>query len=107
VIDTADGHVHGVDHGICFHVEEKLRTVLWGWAGEPLPASVRDTLSRLAAALGDTTRAASDGGLGAALSEHLTGREVTAVGARIATLLKAGRFPLPRADRPAVPWPPI
>ena len=36
VLPMADGHRFGVDHGLTFHVEHKLRTVLWGWAGEPL-----------------------------------------------------------------------
>ena len=36
VLAMADGHRYGVDHGVCFHTDDKLRTVLWGWAGEPL-----------------------------------------------------------------------
>jgi uncharacterized repeat protein (TIGR03843 family) len=99
LVGDAD-QVYGVDHGVCFNTDHKLRTVLWGWAGEPLPEPVRSVLSRLA-------RELDGGALAAALAEHVTAREVTGVGTRIAALLKAGRFPMPRADRPAVPWPPI
>ena len=38
LLRAADQHVYGIDHGVCFHAEDKLRTVLWGWAGTPLPA---------------------------------------------------------------------
>jgi uncharacterized repeat protein (TIGR03843 family) len=99
VLLAADDRVYGVDHGVCFHVEEKLRTVLWGWADEPLPEEIRDRLSRLGSL--------AAGSLGEGLGEHLTRREVAAVGARIARLLAAGRFPLPGEDRPPVPWPPV
>ena len=44
VLHPAGGHLYGVDHGVCFHVEDKLRTVLWGWAGEPLPRGRREDL---------------------------------------------------------------
>ena len=42
--------MYGVDHGVCFHVEDKLRTVLWGWAGEPLPDEAVDVLDAAAPA---------------------------------------------------------
>ena len=42
-----DGHVYGVDHGLCLHIEDKLRTVLWGWVGQPLPADVVEGLEKL------------------------------------------------------------
>ncbi len=42
VLPTADGRILGVDHGLCFHTDDKLRTILWGWAGRPLPAAVID-----------------------------------------------------------------
>lgn len=96
-----DGHVYGIDHGICLHTEDKLRTLLWGWAGEELPAEALDTLSRLAAELDD-----AKGPLASALGEHLTAAEVDAVRARIAGLRQSRRHPLPTPGRrPAVPWP--
>ncbi len=94
-----DDRIYGVDHGVCFHVDDKLRTVLWGWLGRPLPADAVERLERLAGAL--------TGPLGVELSTHLTVAEVAAVSARIGRLLAAGRFPSPSGDWPAVPWPPI
>ncbi|MDI2130175.1 SCO1664 family protein [Yinghuangia seranimata] len=93
-----DGHVYGIDHGICLHTENKLRTLLWGWADEPLTDEALEALRGLRDAL--TT------GLDAALAAHLTKPEVEAVGARVARLLDTGRHPLPTPGRrPAVPWP--
>ena len=51
VIATVDGQLYGVDHGICFHVEDKLRTVLWGWAGDRLPDESVELLGKLSAEL--------------------------------------------------------
>jgi uncharacterized repeat protein (TIGR03843 family) len=99
VLRGAGGRVYGVDHGVCFHVEDKLRTVLWGWAGSPLPDDVPPVLRELAAAL--------DGPLGAALATHLTPAEVAATAERVDRLLATGRFPLPGEDWPAMPWPPL
>ncbi|WP_394619278.1 SCO1664 family protein [Lentzea sp. JNUCC 0626] len=97
VLHALDGSVYGVDHGICLHTEPKLRTVLWGWAREPLPESVLETLRRL--------RSAVDGPLDEALHDHLTRAEVRAVGERIDKLLAAGVYPEPSGDWPAIPWP--
>ena len=57
VLAGTDGHLYGVDHGLTLHVEDKLRTVLWGWVGQPLPADVVEPLEKL--------RAELDGGLAA------------------------------------------
>ena len=70
IIPMPDGHVYGVDHGICFSVDPKLRTLLWRWAGKPLPDEAVEVLERL----GDELR----GDLGEQLHEHLTRREVRA-----------------------------
>lgn len=99
ILPLADGTFRGVDHGICFAVEPKLRTVLWAWRGEPLDGEELTVLRHLAAAL--------DGDLGAALGELLTGDEVRATAQRVAALLESGRFPQPDPARPAVPWPPF
>jgi uncharacterized repeat protein (TIGR03843 family) len=93
------GRVYGVDHGVCFHVEDKLRTVLWGWVDQQLPAESRPVLERLSAQL--------RGDLAAVLAPHLTPPEVHAVRARARRLLRTGRFPAPSEDRPSVPWPPV
>ena len=107
VVNNADrkgGHVlhtperlYGVDHGVCFHVEDKLRTVLWGWVGRPLPetAPLRCLADDLA------------GPLGRRLGELLLPEEVEATADRVARLLAAGVFPPPAPGWPAVPWPPM
>ncbi|MFD0821405.1 SCO1664 family protein [Micromonospora zhanjiangensis] len=110
VINNADrkgGHVlvgpedriYGVDHGVSLHVEDKLRTVLWGWTGRELPPDAVEMLGRLAGSLA--------GPLGEELADHLTVREVAALTARIARLRTDSRFPAPSPDWPAVPWPPM
>jgi hypothetical protein len=99
IIPTLDGHVYGVDHGICFSVDPKLRTLLWRWAGQPLPAEAVEVLERLT----DDLRA----DLGERLHEHLTRREVRRTQQRVAELLRSGRHPEPSGDWPALPWPPF
>ncbi|MBL6277978.1 SCO1664 family protein [Micromonospora fiedleri] len=94
-----DDRIYGVDHGVSFHVEEKLRTVLWGWAGRPLPTDALEVLDRLAGQV--------RGPLGTELAEHLTLSEITKLAARIDRLCRRGRFPQPSRDWPAVPWPPL
>lgn len=97
VLAGLDGQVYGVDHGICLHHEDKLRTVLWGFLGEPLPAEALAVLRRV--------RAGLDGALGVALSDHLTRRELKALQVRTEQLLAAQTFPAPNGTWPAIPWP--
>jgi uncharacterized repeat protein (TIGR03843 family) len=99
VLYAPGGDIYGVDHGISFHVENKLRTVLWGWTGKPIPPESLATLTALGADL--------DGRLGETLEEHLTVSEVQHLRLRVKRLVRAGRFPKPPQDWPAVPWPPI
>jgi len=91
------GHVHGVDHGVCFSLDPKLRTVLWGWMGRRLRSAELDVLRHL--------RQELDGPLDVALGRLLAPEEVAATAARIDGLLEGGRFPRPLPDWPAVPWP--
>jgi uncharacterized repeat protein (TIGR03843 family) len=98
VLQTGD-HVYGVDHGVCFHVEPKLRTILWGFSDEPLPDDVAEVLRKL--------RVDLDGALGEALFEHLMVAEVVEVATRLDALLAAGCYPAPSGEWPSVPWPPI
>lgn len=93
------GHVLGVDHGVCFSPVPKLRTVLWGWRGQPIEPEERDVL--------DALRAALDGELRPALLELLAPVEVAATVRRLDRLLESGRFPRPSPSWPAVPWPPF
>ncbi len=99
LLPTGDGHVYGVDHGVSFHVEDKLRTVLWQWAGNRLPAEIVAELEAL--------RAQLDLDLGERLHELLTTREVRRARGRVDRLLSTGRHPEPSGDWPPVPWPPM
>lgn len=97
VLAGADGQVYGVDHGICLHAEPKLRTVLWGWIGEPLPEEAMDKLGALPEKIYR--------GLGEELSGHLTGVEIGAILERAEKLMSTGVFPAPGDDWRAIPWP--
>ena len=96
ILSGVDGHVYGVDHGVSLHVEDKLRTVLWGWAGKPIDDDTLETVARLR----DRLR----GELGDQVCEHITGREVDALHARTVTLLDNPVMPGPDRRRP-IPWP--
>lgn len=89
------GRLWGIDHGLCLHEEDKLRTVFWGWAGEPLPDPELERLERLRAALGGPDD--WDG--------LLTASELAALGERVDRLLAEGRHPWPPRDRYPLPWP--
>jgi len=97
ILEMTHGHRYGVDHGLTFHVEHKLRTVLWGWIGEPLTDDELDGLRRM--------RTRLDGELGRALATLLTDEERAALAQRCDRLLARGTFPAPRGGAPAVPWP--
>ena len=100
VLPMADGHRYGVDHGLTFHVEHKLRTVLWGFVGEPFTDEETAGLSRLGAAV--------DGELGRALVDLLAEDEVATTARRISRLLARGGFPAPATSSyPVIPWPPF
>ncbi|GLF96228.1 SCO1664 family protein [Streptomyces yaizuensis] len=101
LLPAPGGRLYGIDHGVTFHVDDKLRTLLWGWAGEPLPAEALAALDTLAAALGDP------GGLGERLARLLTPAEVAAVRERVAALRAGGVHPVPSGQWPAIPWPPV
>ncbi|MFF4822428.1 SCO1664 family protein [Streptomyces sp. NPDC001312] len=101
LMPTPEGHLYGIDHGVTFNVENKLRTLLWGWAGEPLPPEVLAVLK----ALEDTLR---DGApLAARLAALITPAELDATRARVTTLLASGTHPEPSGEWPAIPWPPV
>jgi uncharacterized repeat protein (TIGR03843 family) len=97
-------HVYGVDHGVSLGVQNRLRTVLWQWAGDPIPDDGLEVLARL-----DTDWegcASGQPSLGEALTGLLTTAEVRAVRRRVQRLLSKRRFPLPPTDWPAIPYPP-
>jgi len=99
VLPGPDGVVRGVDHGVSFHVDPKLRTVLWGWAGDDLSAAETDQLEDL--------RGALEGPLGTELCDLLRPAEVAACRRRVDRLLRDQHLPYPGDGWPAIPWPPF
>jgi uncharacterized repeat protein (TIGR03843 family) len=96
---STPSHVFGVDHGVCFHVEHKLRTVLWGWAGQAIPAPLLEELESLREQL-------VDGPLQAELADLIRVDEIAASARRLERLLRNQAFPAPPAGGwPAIPWP--
>ena len=90
-----DSHkLFAIDHGVCFHEEDKLRTVIWDFAGQTIP---NDLLSPLASM--DSWRAG--------LEPYLSPDEIRALASRAERLLQSRRFPLPPRDRRAFPYPPL
>jgi uncharacterized repeat protein (TIGR03843 family) len=99
VLAMGDGHRYGVDHGVCFHVENKLRTVLWGWAGQALDDDLESGVRRVLAALREPD------GLRDRLADLLTAAEVVVLERRAERLLRAGSLPVPGRGWPSIPWP--
>ena len=97
ILAMTDGHRFGVDHGLTFHTEHKVRTVLWGWLGESLGGDELDGIDRVVEGL--------RGELGSELAELLSEQEIAALDARCSELRVAGQFPAPTGEMPAVPWP--
>lgn len=90
-----------IDHGICFHTEHKLRTVIWEFAGQPIPANLLADLARLKEQLCGETQT-----LTTQLKDLLTSAEVNALQKRLERLIKQGRFLSPGPGR-HYPWPPV
>jgi uncharacterized repeat protein (TIGR03843 family) len=97
LIENATDKLWLIDHGICFHVEDKLRTVIWDFAAQPIPNDLLERLSLLSA----------NSSLLAELGGYLRPDEVTALQSRARTLLRSRTFPNPPADRRVTPWPPL
>ncbi|GAB5076988.1 SCO1664 family protein [Arthrobacter sp. AD-310] len=97
VLAMPDGHRHGVDHGLTFHQNHKLRTVLWGWLGDALTVQELDGVDRVIEGL--------HGELGRKLANLLSAEEIDSLGARCRRLRLTGRFPAPGGEMSAVPWP--
>jgi uncharacterized repeat protein (TIGR03843 family) len=95
------GAIYGVDHGLTFNEDDKLRTVLWGYAGRRLGDEACGVLEAL------VTDLSGDSALRTVLDDLLSGREVARTARRAAQLLRRGRFPRPPDGWPAIPWPPF
>ncbi|WP_234331914.1 SCO1664 family protein [Streptomyces sp. NRRL S-87] len=101
LLPAPDGRLYAIDHGVTFNTEDKLRTLLWGWAGEPLTDEAVEVLRKLA------SETADGGPLATRLAELITAAELAAVRDRVAQLLETGRHPVPSGQWPAIPWPPV
>jgi uncharacterized repeat protein (TIGR03843 family) len=101
VLVDADHHIWLIDHGVCFHVEDKLRTVIWDFAGQPIPEELCAALKSFRQSLS----APSD--LIASLEPLLNRGERRALARRAERLLAERRYPDPPPDRRAYPWPPV
>ncbi len=99
ILVRPDGMIVGVDHGLCFHTDDKLRTILWGWAGTSLPASVVDGLQRLSTGM--------CGDLRIEMADYLTTAEIDMLALRIDYLQMEPVYPMPPRGRSAIPWPPL
>jgi len=95
-----DGRLWAIDHGLCFHFEPKLRTVLWDYVGEQIDQPILDALCAFRARLG------TDDSVARALDELLEKSEQRALRRRLDRLIDSGVFPAPGSG-PNVPWPPV
>jgi uncharacterized repeat protein (TIGR03843 family) len=98
LLPSVSGDLHGCDHGVTFHEEDKLRTVLWQWADQAISQSEKSLLIELQ---GSLTAQPDE------LLTLITEIEFAALLMRINRLLESERFPLPSDEWPAVPWPPF
>lgn len=99
VLLAHDGHLWLIDHGVCFHQEDKLRTVIWDFVGETIPPALLEDLHAFEERL-------RGGDLRREMAGLLSGPEVVALARRAARLLADRRFPPPARGRP-YPWPMI
>jgi uncharacterized repeat protein (TIGR03843 family) len=97
IIETGTNKLWLIDHGLCFHEEDKLRTVIWDYAGDAIPENLMDDLSHLP----------SNQSLLADLQPYLSPNEISFFIARAEALLAAGLYPPPPEDRRAFPYPPV
>ncbi|MET9918615.1 SCO1664 family protein [Streptomyces sp. NPDC006435] len=101
LLPAPDGRLYGIDHGVTFNADDKLRTLLWGWAGEPLTAEAVEVVDRLGTELAPGTP------LVTRLAELITAAEIEALRGRVEGLRASGRHPEPSGEWPSIPWPPV
>jgi uncharacterized repeat protein (TIGR03843 family) len=104
VIKDADDHLWLIDHGVCFHVEDKLRTVIWDFVGESIPAALCEDLQLFCYRLEQSEQ---NGGLAVQLSPFLSLAERRALLRRARGLVVSGYYPNPAPNRRPFPWPEI
>jgi uncharacterized repeat protein (TIGR03843 family) len=94
-------HLWLIDHGICFHIEDKLRTVIWDFAGEPIPTNLMTDLRDFIHKLAPTANLFKE------LRKMLNPQEVKALATRAEHLISLQIFPQPEPDQRSFPWPPL
>lgn len=101
IIIDQEQHIWLIDHGVCFHIEDKLRTVIWDFASEPIPQPLLDDVNRLLPELHKAQLFYQE------LSVYLSGEEIRAIEKRAKKIVTSGFFPRPPDERRAYPWPPV
>jgi len=96
ILPISVSEVYGCDHGLTFHSEDKLRTVLWQFSGDQIPDNFLKSLNLFLDHLPESQ-----------LSDFLTDNEIFALKNRVTDLIQAGAYPFPSDEWPAVPWPPF
>lgn len=112
ILLDSEKHLWLIDHGICFHQDHKLRTVIWDFAGESIPENLLESLRALKDDLLPPRSSAPESerprtALASALAAHLSPEEIAALLARAERLLARPFFPNPHPDHRAIPWPPV
>lgn len=98
LLDPA-GKLWLIDHGICFHAEPKLRTVIWDFATEPIPTDLLADVTKLRDQLTPSSQLTLE------LAKYLNEEELAALSVRVAALLADPVFPVPSEEQRQVPWP--
>lgn len=101
VLLDGKGKLWGIDHGICFHEEPKLRTVIWDFAGQPIPEALLTNIQSLLDAL------CADGEVAHCLQGLINAAEMNAMIERTRRLVRRKTFPYPSGGGPSYPWPPV
>jgi uncharacterized repeat protein (TIGR03843 family) len=96
LLPAEDGHLFACDHGVTFHEEDKLRTVLWQWAGDDLTDKEISRLQEIQRIVSERAYL---------FSPHITSREYLALKGRISRLVDQAKMPSPSEDWPPIPWP--
>ncbi|MGB9522032.1 MAG: SCO1664 family protein, partial [Anaerolineales bacterium] len=99
ILVDPNGDIRCIDHGICFHVENKLRTVIWDFAGQPIPSQFVQDLEKFTNELKNSQTLALE------LGNYLAPPEIKALAERAEGLLNNPVFPYPPQDRRPYPWP--
>ncbi len=101
ILRDPEDHLWLIDHGLCFHNEDKLRTVIWDFGGEQIPSELMADLTRLQDQLREGETAYK------ALVPYLRISEIASLASRVERLCEMGCFPMPPASRRSYPWPPV